>query len=73
MVDVSWKIEGGKFTLDVTIPAGTTALITMPGKAAQAGVGHEGLAPNASKLHDGHPVFEVGSGSYNFTSSLQNP
>ncbi len=35
----SWKREGGKFTLDIEIPANTTATVYLPGKPAGQRVG----------------------------------
>jgi alpha-L-rhamnosidase len=38
-ISSSWKIEGGKFMLDVTIPANTTATIILPNQKPGIEVG----------------------------------
>lgn len=70
-----WKIKDKKFTLNVTIPANTTATIHVP--AANAESVKEG-GRDATKVEgvrflyveNGKAVFAVGSGTYNFTSQL---
>ncbi len=59
-----WKIETGKFILDVTIPANTTAVVEIPGDDAQL----LGEKIPASKLTNGHTTSAIGSGSYRFTT-----
>jgi hypothetical protein len=73
-VDVSWKSEEGKFTLDVTIPSATIARIEVPGKRAQAHCQTSGdSGPKTLGTENGRSLYEVGSGSYCFTSLLPNP
>jgi alpha-L-rhamnosidase len=62
-----WKIEGGAFHYDVTIPPNTTATVFVPAKEAKAVAGAEDakflrMAGNAA-------VYEIGSGKYSFVSS----
>jgi alpha-L-rhamnosidase len=70
-----WKIEGGKFTLDVTIPANTTAMVYVPAKDADS-VTEGGLPATRAKavrflrMDNGNAVFAVGSGDYRFASKL---
>ncbi len=59
----SWKKEGGKLTLDVTIPANTTATVWVPGTKATESTG-EGVA--FLREDSGCQVFAVGSGTYRF-------
>lgn len=70
-----WKIKGDKFTLNVTIPANTTATVYVPagdiesvtegGKSAtKAG------SVNLLRMDDDSAVFAVGSGNYRFVSKL---
>jgi alpha-L-rhamnosidase len=69
----AWRIEAGTFTLEVTIPANTTATVYLPtsdAKSVREGeqpigeaegvrlVGHEG----------GRAMLTVGSGTYRFTA-----
>ena len=73
-VDVSWKIEGDKFTLDVTIPTGSTARIEVPGKEAQIiDKGDGSTAPKSLSIMNGKTIFEALAGCYSFTSKFQNP
>ncbi|HTS28941.1 MAG TPA: family 78 glycoside hydrolase catalytic domain [Bryobacteraceae bacterium] len=72
----SWKREGGTFTLEVTVPANTTATVWMPAKDASAVTesGHPvsdvpGVKPLRSEGAGG-AVFEVASGTYSFRSPL---
>ncbi|MBN2182837.1 MAG: hypothetical protein JW715_13075, partial [Sedimentisphaerales bacterium] len=74
-IATDWKIEGGKFKLDVTIPANTTATVYIPatnadkvtesGRRASRAEGVELLLTDS-----GSAVFTVGSGRYRFESEL---
>ncbi len=66
-----WKTEAGKMTLDVEIPANTTATVYVP--AADGGfVTESGVALASSKdititgTENGYLVLKVGSGKYRF-------
>ncbi len=71
----AWRIDGDTFSLDVTIPANTTALVHVPadpdtevsegGKRAEKADGVTYL-----RYENGRAVFSVGSGSYNFASTV---
>lgn len=63
MIASSWRKEGGRFSLDVVIPANTTATVSVPGHARSEGL-------SSVREEGGCTVFEVGSGSYSFTSAL---
>ena len=70
-----WKREGNRFTLDVTIPANTTATLWVPAK--QPGQVREGNSPAARSQgvkflrgEEGRSLYEVGSGRYMFQSEL---
>lgn len=74
-IAVDWKKEGGKFTLNVVVPANSTATVRVPVKdeAAAKGV-MEGGKPavqsegvKAAGWKKGSAEFEVGAGSYSFT------
>ena len=74
-IAVSWQIAGGSFTLEVTVPANTTAAIHVP--AADAGSVRESGVPATEaegvrfvRLEDGCAVFEARSGCYRFVSEL---
>ena len=66
-----WKRAGGKFTLNVTIPANTTATVFIP--AASAETVTEGGKPAAQsdgvkflRMENDRAVFEIESGTYTF-------
>jgi len=71
----NWQLEGDKLTMDVTIPANTTATVFVPAKD-QAGVTESGkLAADADGVKflrmDGlAAVYAVGSGTYRFRSTF---
>jgi len=68
-----WILKDGKFTLNVTIPANTTATVYVP--AGNANSVTEGGLPAAKaeavqllRMHQGNAVFAIGSGHYQFVS-----
>jgi alpha-L-rhamnosidase len=73
----NWLCDGGKFTLDATVPANSTATLVIPTAApggvkesgrpaGQAdGVVQLGIEPNAV-------IYQVGSGVYHFTSLISS-
>lgn len=67
-----WKLENGKLSINVDIPANTTATIYVPAKSADA-IKESGNALSSSAdikvsgNEDGYIVLEVGSGVYHFT------
>ena len=71
MIKSSWKLDGGKITLNVEIPANTTASVYVPTTSADSVTESGKPAAKADKVKfvrtDGEwAVFEVGSGSYSF-------
>ena len=73
-VDVSWKVEGGKFNLEVTVPAGTIARIEIPGKEARMLEKKDAsVVPRLVGAIDGRSIFEAVAGSYFFTSPISVP
>ena len=74
----NWKREGDQVTLAVTIPPNTTATVYVP--AQDAAKVTEGGKPASTatgvkflRLEAGCALFEVGSGSYSFASTLPPP
>ena len=73
MISTSWKTENKKLTLDIAIPANTTATVFVPasdpasvtesGQPASRSVGVKFL-----RVENGAAVYEVGSGTYQFQS-----
>jgi alpha-L-rhamnosidase len=70
-----WKIKGEKFTLNITIPANTTATVYVPATGVDSVT--EGGKPAAKaeavsllRIEDDKAVFAVGSGNYRFVSKL---
>lgn len=70
----NWKREGQKLTMEVTIPANTTAIVYVPAKDA-AGVTESGKPIGRGeglkflRMADGAAVIAVESGQYHFQSS----
>jgi len=71
----NWKREGGKLTMDVTIPANTTATVFVPAKDA-AGVTESGKPASKTegvkflRMENNAAVYAVGSGAYQFQFTL---
>ena len=60
----AWERTEGGLTLEVTVPANTTATVFIP--AAEGATVTEGDNPVQGRWEDGYRVVEVGSGSYGF-------
>ncbi|MCX7824684.1 MAG: glycoside hydrolase family 78 protein [Verrucomicrobiae bacterium] len=74
-IKTAWKKSGDKLTLDVTIPANTTATVLVPAKSADAITESDkplAKAPGVKILRmDGDcAVLEVEAGSYRFASGM---
>jgi len=69
-VKSSWKIDGNDFVYDVTVPANTTATVTLPlAKADQLTVNSKVMPTSIKeslKQSDNSVSLEVGSGNYQF-------
>ncbi len=77
-IETSWKLENGRFSLDVVLPPNTAADVYLPAKAATDVT--EGGAAVASvaavrflRQGDDEVVFEVGSGRYHFECPYAGP
>jgi alpha-L-rhamnosidase len=73
-VSSAWKIENGKFRLQVSVPANCTAIVHIPTR--QAGEIKENGRPAAKRegikligQEGNRAVFEIGSGQYSFEST----
>lgn len=64
-IRTDWKKEGNNFSLNVTIPANTTAIIYIPA-TENAPLTESGKAVTPSRYEKGYAVVETGSGDYNF-------
>jgi alpha-L-rhamnosidase len=73
----SWKLENDQLTMEVTIPANTTATVYVPAKDAAA-VTESGKPANKAdgvkflRMENGAAVYEVGSGQYRFKADAQH-
>lgn len=74
-IATSWAIRDRRLSLDVTVPANTTATVRIPARDASAVT--EGGKPAARaegvkflRQEDGKALFEVGSGTYRFASEI---
>jgi alpha-L-rhamnosidase len=69
LIESAWSIDNGKFKLNVTIPAGTTAKIILPSAGPVLEGGKDAAkAAGVTKVEsrDGMSIIEVGSGTYVF-------
>ena len=65
-ISTRWKDDGKVFSLDVTIPANTSAAVTVPGVAGSEL--YEGGKRLASQVGGGGHTVQIGAGSYHFES-----
>ncbi|MBN2180939.1 MAG: family 78 glycoside hydrolase catalytic domain [Sedimentisphaerales bacterium] len=74
-ISARWEREGGKFSLNVTIPANTTATIWVPARQASE-VTESGRKPaeqqgiNFVRAQGDRRIYQIGSGSYKFESQF---
>ena len=71
----NWRKEGGKLHLDVTVPAGTTATVYVPGSAPDAVTesgrpAAQSQGVQAAGVEKGKAAFLLSSGQYQFVSEL---
>jgi hypothetical protein len=72
-VEVSWKIEGSKFTLETMIPPGTTARIELPGRESHLkDEADDAHSPTQPGMKEGSTFFEVSPGRHAFSSDLKS-
>ncbi|NLH40417.1 MAG: family 78 glycoside hydrolase catalytic domain [Planctomycetes bacterium] len=74
-IATAWKLDGDKLQLDVTIPANTTATVHIPAADPSAILEGRKPAPQAEGVRligaqGGEVLFEIGSGTYHFTSQM---
>jgi alpha-L-rhamnosidase len=72
-----WELRDGKLTVTVTIPANTTATITLPDAKIENVTSNSGTLSSSqdfrnAKEENGNAVFDVGSGTYTFTYALKS-
>jgi alpha-L-rhamnosidase len=74
-IATAWKVKGKRLTLEVTVPANTVATLRLP-SANVAGVTEGGRSVADAggvkflRQDEGHAVYELGSGSYQFASEI---
>ena len=74
----SWKVDGSRFTHDISIPPNTTATVHLPAKNA-ASVTESGKPADQAggvkflRMENGKALYEIGSGHYAFASTLPPP
>jgi hypothetical protein len=72
-IATDWRMQDGRLTLNVTLPANTTATVCVPAPSAGA-VTESGKPASAApglrflRMADGCAVFEAGSGEYRFVA-----
>jgi alpha-L-rhamnosidase len=73
----SWRIDGGRIHLSVTVPANTTATVYVPtadpSKVTEGGKpASEATGVTFLRAEEGAAVYQVGSGTYSFESPYQS-
>ena len=68
-VSTRWKDDGKVFSLDVTIPANTSAAVTVPGSSSSEV--YEGGKLVASQAGVGGHTVQIEAGAYHFESREQ--
>ncbi len=68
-ISSEWKVENGKCSLSISIPANTTAEVWIRSKE-NSPVTEDGKEVQGIRFENGYAVITVGSGSYSFTSSI---
>ena len=77
-IATAWKRDGQRLTLDVVVPANTTATVRVPARDMK-GITESGKPVAQSgdvkflRLDKGNALFEVGSGTYHFASQIELP
>jgi alpha-L-rhamnosidase len=72
---ISWKKENGKFTMEITVPVGSSATVYIPAKNMKS-VLEGGKEINKTegirfeRMENGYTVYAVGSGNYKFETVL---
>jgi len=61
-----WKKQGNTFTLHVSIPPNTRAVVYVPAKQ-NATIMESGFSVHVSRYEDGYAVIETGSGDYQYS------
>jgi alpha-L-rhamnosidase len=69
MIESAWELKGKELTMNVTVPATTTATIYVPARE-DAAVRAPGGAKVLTEKATGPQVYEVGAGRYTFGSVL---
>ena len=74
-IATAWKVEGKRLTLEVTVPANTTATVCVPagniGSITESGKPVEQAEEvKFLRQENDKAVFEVGSGTYKFASEI---
>ena len=75
-IQSDWKLEGGQFLLDVTIPTNTTATVAIPtaDAASVTESGHPLTQAEGVKIQPGaadRVTVAIGSGTYHFAAKAR--
>ena len=75
-IATAWKVKGKHLSLEVVVPANTTATVCVPALSlADITEGGQPVAGDEDvkflRQEDGKAVFEVGSGDYEFASQIR--
>jgi alpha-L-rhamnosidase len=75
-IATAWKVKGNRLTLEVVVPANTTATVIVPAQSITDVTEDGKCVTNAKgvrflRQEDGKALFEVGSGKYTFASKIK--
>ncbi len=76
-IATAWKRDGQRLTLEVVVPANTTATVFIPAKSAENIMESGKVVARVKgvkflRMENGAAVFEVGSGNYKFASEIES-
>jgi len=68
---ITWNNEGDHFSMEITVPVGSTATVYVPALSAEEVMESDVEAAkskgvNFDKMEDGYAIYQIGSGEYNF-------
>lgn len=74
-IETSWRVRGKALSLDITIPANTSALVFVPAERAEDVIEGDVQASGSpgvtlARMEPGRAVFRVGGGRYRFRSKM---
>jgi alpha-L-rhamnosidase len=69
-IGTRWRLSGGTFALEVSVPVNTTAEVWVPARRASSVARDEAEGARFLWMRDGCAVFAAGSGTYRFSAPI---